>query len=187
MTFLFRKEPAYRSIFVGIGANLPAPNGEPPCAICERAARDVAALPGMGDAVRSPWYSSAPIPLSGQPRYINGVLRLTGMLTPEALLKALQAIEAAEGRVRSVANAARTLDLDIIAMDRLVQAAPDPVLPHPRMHLRRFVLLPLRDVAPDWHHPARGVSVAGLLAALPPQDIRLMTGADRLARRGLAA
>ena len=63
-------------------------------------------------------------------------------------------------------NAARPLDLDLIAMDGLVRAAPDPVLPHPRAHLRDFVLRPLCDVAPDWVHPALGLSAAALLARL---------------------
>ena len=140
----------------------------------------------MAHAVLSPWYSTAPIPPSGQPRYINGVIAVTGTLTPDSLLRALQAIEAAEGRVRGAANAARTLDLDIIAMGDLLRAAPDPILPHPRLHLRRFVLMPLRDVAPAWHHPETGASVHTLLAALPAQDIRRMNAADRLARRTMS-
>jgi 2-amino-4-hydroxy-6-hydroxymethyldihydropteridine diphosphokinase len=83
----------------------------------------------------------------------------------------LQAIEARAGRVRGLPNAARTLDLDIIDLNGLVRDAPDPVLPHPRAHLRGFVLLPLADVAPAWVHPRLTVGVAALLAALPPYDV----------------
>jgi 2-amino-4-hydroxy-6-hydroxymethyldihydropteridine diphosphokinase len=82
------------------------------------------------------------------------------------------AVEEACGRQRTVPNAARTLDLDIIAIGNLVRAEPDPVLPHPRAHLRAFVLAPLADVAPDWVHPILGRTALELLAALPPQDIR---------------
>jgi 2-amino-4-hydroxy-6-hydroxymethyldihydropteridine diphosphokinase len=149
--------------------------------ICERAARAVSGLPGLNGAVRSRWYSSAPVPDSDQPRYINGILRLDGKADPASLLAALQTIERAAGRVRSVQNAARTLDLDIVAMDERVRDAPDPVLPHPRAHLRAFVLLPLRDVAPFWVHPVLGQDVSALIAALPPQDIRPADERDRVA------
>ena len=78
----------------------------------------------------------------------------------------MQRIEARAGRRRSNANAARELDLDIIDIDGLVRAAPDPVLPHPRAHLRRFVLAPLAEVAPDWVHPRLGLGIAALLERL---------------------
>ena len=77
---------------------------------------------------------------------------------------------ACEGR----RNAARTLDLDIVAIGGLIRPAPDPVLPHPRAHLRAFVLCPLRDVAPDWIHPALGCSVRAMLASAAPQQIRVI-------------
>jgi 2-amino-4-hydroxy-6-hydroxymethyldihydropteridine diphosphokinase len=174
--FLKRTEDVNRVIFVAIGANLQNSAGETPLQGCEQAARAVASVPGLACAVRSRWFSSAPVPPSGQPRYINGVLRLEGKMAPEALLRALQAIERAAGRVRSVPNAARTLDLDIVAMGDLVRDAPDPILPHPRAHERAFVLLPLRDVAPDWVHPGMGIALPALIAALPPQDIRPVSG-----------
>jgi 2-amino-4-hydroxy-6-hydroxymethyldihydropteridine diphosphokinase len=91
---------------------------------------------------------------------------------PAALLARLMAVETACGRQRSVPNAARTLDLDLIAIDDLVRAAPDPILPHPRAHLRAFVLAPLADVAPAWVHPVLGRTATELLAELPPQEIR---------------
>jgi 2-amino-4-hydroxy-6-hydroxymethyldihydropteridine diphosphokinase len=166
------------TIFVAIGANLPDHSGVSPLQICEWAARGIADIPGLCGAVRSRWFSSAPVPASDQPRYINAVLRLDGKIGPAALLASLQAIEDAAGRVRSVPNAARTLDLDIVAMGGLVREAPDPVLPHMRAHLRAFVLLPLRDVAPGWVHPVLGRTVDSLIAALPPQDIRPLDEAD---------
>jgi 2-amino-4-hydroxy-6-hydroxymethyldihydropteridine diphosphokinase len=93
-------------------------------------------------------------------------------MEPEALLTALQAIEARWGRTRGLPNAERTLDLDIIAIGTMCRRDANLVLPHPRAHERAFVLCPLLDVAPDWVHPVSGRSARDLLAALPPQDIR---------------
>ena len=73
--------------------------------------------------------------------------------------------------MRSVPNAARTLDLDIIDIAGQIRTAPDPILPHPRMHLRAFVLRPLLDVNSSWRHPVFKRSVTTLLAELPPQQI----------------
>jgi 2-amino-4-hydroxy-6-hydroxymethyldihydropteridine diphosphokinase len=133
-------------------------------------------LPGMHLRGRSRWFLSAPVPPSGQPPYVNGVASLLVdpgvMLDPVKLLENLMAVETACGRVRSVANAARTLDLDIIAIGDLVRDEKDPILPHPRAHLRAFVLAPLADVAPDWLHPVLGRTATALLADLLPQDIR---------------
>ena len=133
-------------------------------------------LPRLRSVIRSRWFESAPVPPSGQPPYINGVasLRFEPGDTPDpaVLLACLMHIEARCGRQRGTPNAARTLDLDIIAIGDSIRAAPDPVLPHPRAHLRAFVLAPLLDVAPDWIHPVLGRSAAALLAALPPQAIR---------------
>ena len=143
----------------------------PPLETCRRAAvelRDIASLQVTG---LSRWYETAPMPPSGQPAYINGVARLEGQTTPEALLAALQRIESRFGRVRAEINAARTLDLDIIAIDDLIRAAPDPIVPHPRMHLRAFVLAPLLDLDPAWCHPGLGTPARALLDGLPDQGV----------------
>jgi 2-amino-4-hydroxy-6-hydroxymethyldihydropteridine diphosphokinase len=158
-------------ILVALGANLPAPDGTPPLETCRRTARALDGLLGLSLAAVSRWYQTAPLPPSGQPPYINGVARLAGSAEPAALLAALRKIELDAGRERGAPNAARTLDLDIIAVDNLVREAPDPVLPHRRAHLRAFVLVPLREVAPGWVHPALGQTVDQLIAGLPPQEI----------------
>jgi 2-amino-4-hydroxy-6-hydroxymethyldihydropteridine diphosphokinase len=167
-------------IVVGIGANLPAPDGASPLEAARRAAGHLDALPGLRLRALSRWFHTEPVPPSGQPFYVNAIALLgtePAAAEPDAadLLTRLQVIEAQAGRTRGERNAARTLDLDIIAMGEaggMVRAMPDPVLPHPRAHLRAFVLMPLLDVAPGWVHPVLGRSTADLLAGLPSQTIR---------------
>ena len=166
-------------ILVAIGANLPAADGRDPLTTCRDAAVALDMIPGLHLRGLSPWYESAPQPPSGQPNYINGVAHLHGVMDPAALLRALHAIEARAGRTRGLPNAARTLDLDIIAIGDLVRQTPDLVVPHPRTHERAFVLRPILDIAPAWVHPILKRPVAALLADLPAQDIRQLpaTGA----------
>ena len=158
-------------IIVALGANIPAPDGAPPLVTLRRALGALAALPGLELVGTSRAWSSAPVPPSAQPRYLNAVASLVGTADPVWLLGALQGIEAAAGRRRSVANAPRPLDLDIIDLDGLVRSFPDPVLPHPRAHQRGFVLRPLAELVPDWTHPATGAALASLTAALPAEDL----------------
>jgi 2-amino-4-hydroxy-6-hydroxymethyldihydropteridine diphosphokinase len=159
--------------FVALGANLPGPHGQSPQSMCESAILAIANLPGIVVEARSRWFSTAPIPAGPQPRYLNGIVRIRGNVTPSALLADLQKLELSAGRRRGAVNAARPLDLDIIDMNSQVRTTPDPILPHPRAHLRAFVLLPLRDVAPHWIHPSLGLPINTLLRALPEQDIRV--------------
>ncbi len=164
----------YTSIAVALGANLPGPEGQTALVTCRAAAVALAGLPGLSVLAVSRWYRTAPIPApvppATQPDYINGVALLAGETTPETLLAALFDIERRFGRRRGAPNAARSLDLDIIAMGDVVRDAPDPILPHPRAHLRAFVLLPLAELRPGWVHPKLGQPIAALIAALPPQD-----------------
>ena len=128
----------------------------------------------------SPWYASAPVPMSDQPWFINGVAGIRTDLPPGALLGLLHDVEERHGRVRRERNAARTLDLDLLTYHD--QTSPEgaggiPILPHPRMCERAFVLLPLRDIAPDWRHPVSGRGVLELLSQMSPgQIIRRMPG-----------
>jgi len=154
-------------ILLGLGANLPsARHGKPQATL----AAALAALAAEGVAVerRSPWYRSAPVPAAeNQPWYVNGVAEVKTALAPEALLALLHRVEQRFGRVRRQRNEPRVLDLDLLDYDGLVQR-DGAVLPHPRLHERAFVLLPLRDVAPGWRHPSLGRGVDELIAALPP-------------------
>ena len=135
----------------------------------------LAGLRSRGVEVRrvSPWYRTAPVPASDQPWYINAVAEVSANLTADRLLAELHAVEEAFGRVRSVPNAARLIDLDLL--DFRGQTAPGgpgkATLPHPRMTGRAFVLRPLADLAPDWRHPVTGASIQTLVSALPGDQI----------------
>jgi 2-amino-4-hydroxy-6-hydroxymethyldihydropteridine diphosphokinase len=155
-------------VLIGLGGNLPSPAGPPPQTFA--AALAALAEHGCRVAARSPLYRTAPVPISDQPWFVNAVVQLATGLGPEALLAALLAVEARFGRQRSVANAARTLDLDLLAYDEICRDGPDLILPHPRLHQRAFVLRPLVDLAPDWRHPRLGRTARELLAALPPGE-----------------
>jgi 2-amino-4-hydroxy-6-hydroxymethyldihydropteridine diphosphokinase len=161
-------------ILVGIGSNLAAPRFG---SAQKTASAALAQLPAIGVAVVrcSRWYLSQPVPPSDQPWYVNGVAMVETRLGPTALLGALLALEDRFGRRRSVANAARTLDLDLLDYDGRYFATNRLLLPHPRLHQRRFVLAPLAEIAPDWRHPRLAITASELLRRLPPgQPIRAL-------------
>lgn len=117
----------------------------------------------------SPWYRTAPVPEADQPWYFNVVAEIATDRMADEVLQALHAIEDLFGRVRTVRNAPRLIDLDLLDFRGEI-ALPRPgkaTLPHPRLAERAFVLRPLADLAPDWYHPVTGTSIRELLAALP--------------------
>lgn len=157
-------------ILVALGANLPSPRFGSPRATLEAALATLAAR-GVEIVARSSWWESEPVPPSDQPWYVNGVACIRTSLEPGPLLALLHEIEAEFGRVRLERNEARVLDLDLLAYGRRVAAGPGaPVLPHPRLTDRAFVLLPLAEVAPGWHHPVTGEGLRQLIAKLPPDQ-----------------
>jgi 2-amino-4-hydroxy-6-hydroxymethyldihydropteridine diphosphokinase len=160
-------------ILVGIGANLPSARFGSPRQTVEAALLALAAG-GIDIVQRSRWYETAPVPASDQPNYVNGAALVASSLAADALLALLHRIEADFGRVRSVPNAARVLDLDLLAYGELVIERPGGlILPHPRLAERGFVLLPMADLVPDWHHPVSGLTLPQMIAQLPPgQDVR---------------
>jgi 2-amino-4-hydroxy-6-hydroxymethyldihydropteridine diphosphokinase len=160
-----------KPLLVALGSNLPGADGRSSLDLCRWALAQLAAHPALTLDATSSWYRTAPVPVSDQPDFINGVASLSGTLDPAALLALLHAIEAETGRVRSVPNAARVLDLDLLAVADLIVDDPALILPHPRLAERAFVLYPLCDVAPSWRHPLLGRTALELRDALPPQRI----------------
>ncbi len=151
---------------IGIGANL----GDARANV-QDALRRLDATPGCRVLQASRLYLSAPIDSSG-PDYINAVARIDTSLDARALLHALQAIELAHGRERPYRNAPRTLDLDILLYGLEQISEPGLQVPHPRMHERAFVLLPLLEVAPEAQIPGRGAA-ANWRSAVADQAIRV--------------
>lgn len=155
-------------IVVAIGANLPAAGYETPLATCEAAVARLAEDADIRVTGRSRWYESEPVPTSDQPWFVNGAVAVETDLIAEVLLARLHEIEDSFGRVRRVRNEARPLDLDLIDYRGQIRVgAMAPTLPHPRAAERAFVLLPLRDLNPDWRHPVTGEGIVDLIAALP--------------------
>lgn len=156
------------SIFIGLGANLDHPTYGAPRRVLEAALEE---LGRRGVAVRriSPWYRTAPVPASDQPWYVNAVAEVATDLPADRLLVLMHAVEDAFGRVRTVPNAARRIDLDLLDYNgEIAEGGPgQATLPHPRLDGRAFVLRPLADLAPGWRHPRTGSPIQRLLAALP--------------------
>lgn len=146
--------PSVRA-YVALGANL----GDAQAAVI-RALAALDALPHTRLAARSSLYRSAPVDAGG-PDFINAVAALDTALTPLALLDELQRLELEAGRERPYRNAPRTLDLDLLLYGDARIAEPRLLVPHPRMHERAFVLIPLAEIAPDQVGAAQLAAVAG--------------------------
>lgn len=156
--------------FIAFGANI----GDP-AASFEHACAALAALPDTTVVRRSSLYRSAPVGVEDQPDFINGVIEVRTGIAPDALLAHLLDIEREAGRRRDSHCAPRTLDLDLLLYDERVIHVPGLEVPHPRMHQRAFVLVPLVEIAPDAAIPGHG-PVALLLPGVADQEIAPVTG-----------
>jgi len=157
------------AIYIALGANLPEGGRTPQ----DTLALALEALAGEGVSVvaRSSDWSSPAWPDPSDPPYVNAVAEVGSDLSARALLDLLHRVEARFGRERSRRNAPRTLDLDLIDHRGAVLKAEDGLeIPHPRATQRAFVLLPLQEIAPGWHDPVSGRSIADLVEALPRTD-----------------
>lgn len=153
-------------VFLGLGSNVGDRRSN-----LEHACEELAGL--LDDLRRSPVYETAPQDVTDQPPFLNMVVEGSARLTPEALLTAVHAIEARLGRDRDAERpkGPRTLDIDILLYGRIVRSDIPPLLPHPRMNRRQFVLIPLIELAPDITDPRTGEPYAEISRRLPPQGI----------------
>ncbi len=158
-------------ILIALGANLPSQHGTPKQTLLK--ALETLRSRSVKVLAVSPVYLTAPVPISNQPWYHNAVALIKTHLLPQDLLKLLQEIEIDFGRIRTVRNAPRVLDLDILDYQGKQIFEQGLELPHPRMTDRAFVLYPLRDIVPDWRHPVSREAVSSLIQNLPKgQDIK---------------
>ncbi len=137
--------------YVALGSNLQNPVEQ-----LRRALEALAAVPGTRLVRSSSFYRSAPVGYADQPDFVNAVAEIRTALAPRELLDALLAIERAQGRVREFPNAPRTLDLDIAVYGDRTVHEPGLAIPHPRLHERAFVVVPLAELAPSLEVPGRG-------------------------------
>ena len=162
-----------KAILLALGANVAGRWGRPR----ESLTRALSELQNHGVQIAgvSNYYTTEPLSDAPQPRYLNAVVAAQTHLAPGTLLRLLKQLERSAGRRATRAGSQRPLDIDILDYGGRRISWPVRrrersrlILPHPEMHARAFVLVPLRDVAPHWRHPVLGVQVNRLLAQLAP-------------------
>ena len=163
-------------ILIALGANLPSPAGTP--AVTLRAALADLSRNDVSVIAVSPLYENPAWPDPTDPPFVNAVARVETSRSPEELLALLRSIERRFGRTASARNAPRPLDIDLLDYDSRIQYGT-LILPHPRLSGRGFVLIPLRDIAPDWRHPVSGSPVSAMIDALPEAARALTKLSDR--------
>jgi 2-amino-4-hydroxy-6-hydroxymethyldihydropteridine diphosphokinase len=160
-------------IYLSLGSNVGAPEANLNAAI--------EALPGVGVEVRrvSSFYETEPVDYLEQAWFLNGVVKGDTELPALALLRALRGIESKMGSTKSIAKGPRLIDIDILLYGQQKIDTPDLQVPHPRMTLRKFVLVPLAEIAPGLRHPAWRGTVEQLLAETPDKS-KVQRFADRM-------
>jgi len=147
--------------FLGIGSNM----GNP-VANCARAEKRISGINGVGVLRHSSLYRTEPVGFTGQEWFVNGVMEVRTTLGPRPLMDAILKVENEMGRIRGVQWGPRIIDVDILLYGHAVIDDESLSIPHPRLHARRFVLVPLDEIAPHVIHPVFGISVRGLLDRL---------------------
>ncbi|MFM9836401.1 MAG: 2-amino-4-hydroxy-6-hydroxymethyldihydropteridine diphosphokinase [Methylophilaceae bacterium] len=147
--------------YIALGSNLSNPESQ-----IIRALQSIDKLPKTQLINKSSLYQTAPVGYDEQPDFINAVAEVATDLNPQDLMQQLLTIEQAFGRERPFPNSPRILDLDLLLYDDLVLSTENLTLPHPRMHLRGFVLLPLAEIAPDLTLPDFSLPFGGNVVKL---------------------
>ena len=155
-----------KTVYLALGSNL----GDRQANL--RGAIESLSAAGVRVVRESPIYETEPVGYTDQRWFLNMVVEAETVLFPLQLLTRTSKIERAWGRVRSIPNGPRTLDIDILLYGNAVVNTGRLQIPHPRMHERRFVLVPFADLAPDLRHPGTRKTVRQMLDAAPPQKMR---------------
>lgn len=166
-------------ILVGLGGNVSSPKHGNPKNTLTLALAKFAGY-GVHLVAQSNWYVTQPFPMSEQPPFVNAVVSVHYSGTPIELLGILNKLEGSFGRVRGERWGPRAIDLDLLAFDECIvgwdRSTPDDtlktmVVPHPRLHLRRFVLDPITDFASEWTHPVLGLKTWEMINNLPSGQV----------------
>ena len=150
------------TVYIGIGSNLGEKHKN-----CLRAIEMIEQIPGCKPIKQSDLYLTKPVGVEDQDWYVNGVMSLKTDLPPQDLLNHLMSIEEKMGRVRRERWESRIIDLDILFFGQQIINEKNLTVPHPRLHFRRFVLVPMTQIAPDLTHPSLGLTMAELLGKCP--------------------
>ena len=156
---------------IAVGSNINSPEGFYPIENCNKAINELSKF-NIKITQKSSWYLSEPIPKSSQPKYYNSVFLCNSNHNVNKVLKIIQIVEQKFGRVRVFKNMPRCIDLDIISFNGNVKNSLLLKIPHPRMHLRKFVLLPLFELDADWLHPLLKKNIKFFLEKVKYQKIK---------------
>ena len=163
----------YKKFIISIGANIKNPNGFHPMETCEKAMIEISNFPIFIEK-KSSWYISSPVPYSNQPKYYNCLIIALTKLNDISVLKILNNIEKKFGRIRTKKNMSRCIDLDIIDISHRVKKSLKLTIPHPRAHVRKFVLIPMIEINPVWCHPIYKKNSRIFLKKIKKQDIDII-------------
>ena len=156
---------------IAVGSNINSPEGFYPIENCNKAINELSKF-NIKIIQKSSWYLSEPIPKSSQPKYYNSVFLCNSNHDVNKVLKIIQIVEQKFGRVRFFKNMPRCIDLDIISFNKDIKNSLLLTVPHPRMHLRKFVLLPLVEIDSNWSHPLLKKNIKYFLKKVKHQKIK---------------
>ncbi len=155
-----------KTVYLGLGSNVGDRGGN------LRRALEQLEAPDLHITRVSPVYETEPVDYTEQPWFLNQVAEAETGLFPMRLLSRVGRVERALGRVRGIAKGPRIIDIDILFFGRAIVRAAKLQIPHPGIVARRFVLIPLADLAPDLRHPVTHKTVREMLEAAPPHKVR---------------
>ena len=156
---------------IAVGSNINSPEGFEPIKNCNKAINELSRF-NINIIQKSSWYVSEPLPKSSQPKFYNSVLLCNANHSANKVLKIIHIIEQKFGRVRVFKNMPRCIDLDIISFNGNIKKSLLLTIPHPRMHQRKFVLLPLFEIYNNWSHPLLKKNIRYFLKKVKNQKIK---------------